>query len=306
MNCSEVNWNLDYDGDDFEVKVGDWTLKGQSWTKNVENPKFIYVFVHGLTATIVFKKDIYPVINGAGGVVFACDHVGHGRSPGAPVSCMISENVEETKQVIQIAQQRFPDLPVILHGHSMGGLTVLSLALRYPDFVSTNVKAIIAEAPWISPCPQRVPGCCLMALTRVASKIPVLSTLGVPSGVNFFTDDEDPTWRDLTQHFKYNYSVLTPRLYVSVVDEIAYVRSNVNRFPKDVFLLFIQGKKDDLVDPEMNEAWIQKLLSYEDYSRVFYKKFEDAPHVILKTKDRSDCLHSMLSFIQNALQTNDY
>ena len=300
MDCSEVNWNLEYDGKDFEVKVDNWVLKGQSW-ENVENPKFIYIFVHGLTATIVFKKDIYPVINKAGGVVFACDHVGHGRSPGVPVSCKICENVEETKQVIQLAKSKYPQLPVIVHGHSMGGLTVLSLALRFPEYVSTNIAALIAEAPWISPCPQRIPGCCLMTATRIASKIPYLETISVPANVNFFTPDLDPQWTNLTQNFKYNYHTLTPRLFVSVTDEIAFIRSNPHLFPKDVPLLFIQGKKDDLVDPEMNETWIQKLLCDETYTNVTYKKLEDAPHVILKTKDRAETLQTMLNFITKAL-----
>jgi acylglycerol lipase len=296
----DANFSIDYDGDDFEVKVGEWTLRGQSWTKNVEKPKFIYVFVHGLTAMATFKRDFYPVINEAGGVVFACDHVGHGRSPGPHVSCRIDEVVEETKQVVALAVSRFSSLPVIIHGHSLGALSIISLTLRFPEYCATNIAGIIAEAPWISPSKQRSVGCCTMAGARILNYI--LPTFHINMGVDFFSPDEDERWDKIFREFPFRYTVITPRTFVSVVDEQAFIRSNIDLYPKDVPLLFMQGLKDDLVTPEMNEFWIQRLINDIPDADITYKRFDEGSHVVLKTPLRGEAIHAMLSFIKRILQ----
>ena len=300
MELKDSNFNLDYDGEDFEIKIPGWTLYGQSWTKTPQEPKFIYVFVHGLAAMATFKKDFYPLINEAGGVVFACDHVGHGRSPGTPVSCKIEEVVEETKQVIQLALTKYPALPVILHGHSMGGLTVLSLALRFPEYCTTNLAGIIAEAPWISPTKQREVGCCLMSAVRLLSH--VFPNFPIKSGVNLFAPDSDERWLQVIKPSKYNYDVITPRTFISVNDEQAFIRSNIDRYPKDVPLLFMQGLKDDLVTPEVNEVWISRLINDLPDADITYKRFTEGTHVVLKTSLRAEGVQTMLSFITKHIQ----
>ena len=139
VEYEEVEWDIKYDGDDFNVPLNSVHLMGQIWKPEGE-PKFVYVFVHGLAVFITFKKDFFKIIQNMKGVAFACDHLGHGRSPGARVSCKIDEVVEETKQVIMLAHKRYPNLPILLHGHSMGGLTVLKLAMTNQDFVRQSPK----------------------------------------------------------------------------------------------------------------------------------------------------------------------
>lgn len=293
LDCADVQWNIDYDGEDFEIEACRVKLAGMTW-KPEGTPKFNYVFVHGLSVFTTFKKDFFPFILNEGGQVFATDHLGHGRSPGSRVSCSIDEIVEETEKVILYAEQTNPDLPLILHGHSMGGLTILTLALKHPDFVRQHVSGLVAEAPWISSCPQRQPGCCLMGCIRFISWF--CPRLGIDGGVSHFSADNDRTWVNLISNSQYFAPVTTPRNYLSAQDTIKWLRQHRETWPQDVPLLFVQGRNDDLVNAQESEVWISALISEHPDSDITFKMY-DGPHVMLKTPVRRDVITEMMGFI---------
>ncbi|KAK8891399.1 hypothetical protein M9Y10_028607 [Tritrichomonas musculus] len=301
VEYEEVEWDIKYDGEDFNVPLDSVHLMGQIW-KPEGDPKFVYVFVHGLAVFITFKKDFFKIIQDMKGVAFACDHLGHGRSPGAKVSCKIDEIIEETKQVILLAHKRYPDLPILLHGHSMGGLTVLKLAMTNQDFVRQYLCGIIAEAPWISRCPQREPGCCTVCCLRCFDKC-CCSNSQFDGGVSHFSSDLAPEWVQKMKESPYMGKTITPRLYVSVRDSIKFVRENQSEFPRDVPLLFLQGMNDDLVEGKESEVWINQLISINDTHKITYKSFPEGPHVMLKTKIRAHVIKEMMNFMQTYIPT---
>ena len=295
---TKPNYNDDYDGEDFTVTVSGSELKGMKW-KPEGQPKFIYIFVHGLGAYVTFKKDFFYDILKLGGVVYGTDHIGHGRSPGSRVSTTIDEIIEETEKTVLHAKEEYPTLPVLLHGHSMGGLSVLSLAIKDPKFASDNVKAIIAEAPWISECPQRKLNIIERGGIRALNY--VMPRIQISGGVDFFSDDLDNEWVELCKKnplYEYN---LTPRLYVSVMDWQAKVRADWKNWPTTVPLLFLQGLADPLVDAKQSEPWIQQLVDDKDIDAT-YKLYETGSHVMLKSNLRKEITDVITEFINTKLQ----
>lgn len=301
VEYEEVEWDVKYDGEDFNVPLDSIHLMGQIWKPEGE-PKFVYVFVHGLAVFITFKKDFFKIIQNMKGVAFACDHLGHGRSPGARVSCQIDEIIEETKQVILLAHKRYPNLPILLHGHSMGGLTVLKLAMKNQDFCRQYLCAIIAEAPWISRCPQREPNGCQMCCIRCLNKC-CCSTTQFDGGVSHFSSDLAPEWVQQMKASEYMGTTMTPRLYVSVKDSIKFVQENKSEFPREVPLLFLQGMNDDLVDGKESDVWIHELIAINDNHKITYKSFEQGPHVMLKTKIRAHVIKEITDFMNTYIPT---
>ncbi|MFT4128121.1 MAG: alpha/beta hydrolase, partial [Gordonia sp. (in: high G+C Gram-positive bacteria)] len=98
-------------------------------------PEFTVVFVHGFTLRMAswhFQRFHLarrwadrPVR-----MVFF-DHRGHGRSDPAPAeTCTIPQLGED---IIAVLRATAPDGPVILVGHSMGGMAVIGLARRHPE-----------------------------------------------------------------------------------------------------------------------------------------------------------------------------
>jgi acylglycerol lipase len=121
VELEDAHFDLAYDGEDFTVELRPGVdLLGQTW-KPEGVPRFVYCFCHGLGAFLTFKKDFFYLVLERQGVVFACDHLGHGRSPGTRTYLSLDELITEAVKVLQLAHERYPSLPVILHGHSMGG-----------------------------------------------------------------------------------------------------------------------------------------------------------------------------------------
>ena len=76
--------------------------------------------------------------------VYAHDHRGHGftKAPGAPSGVFGSENgtelvLQDVAAVHQQIQTIHAGMPIIMFGHSMGGLIALNYVLRYPQ----NIRA---------------------------------------------------------------------------------------------------------------------------------------------------------------------
>jgi acylglycerol lipase len=188
VELSDAKFDIDYDGEDFTIDLTP-TIKllGQTWRPST-SPRFVYIFAHGLGAFVPFKKDFFYVILDLGGVVFGCDHLGHGRSPGARTVLTVEDLTTETVKVAELAHERYPSLPIVLHGHSMGGLTVISTVVyKIEQIRGLNIRGIIAEAPWLTPCPSRSVGPISRALLRgLRWAVP---NFAVPAGVPLFSDD---------------------------------------------------------------------------------------------------------------------
>ncbi|MGI3782369.1 MAG: alpha/beta fold hydrolase [Janthinobacterium lividum] len=68
------------------------------------------------------------------------DQRSHGRSGhSSPQYCRVPQLAEDLRQVLA---ELTDDTPVVLVGHSMGGMTIMHLALSYPDLFGPQVKGV--------------------------------------------------------------------------------------------------------------------------------------------------------------------
>lgn len=72
------------------------------------------------------------------------DHRAHGRSDDTPESSMTLEQLAD--DMAEVIAQACPSGPLVLAGHSMGGMTVMTLAQRYPDLVAERVHGVALVA----------------------------------------------------------------------------------------------------------------------------------------------------------------
>lgn len=69
--------------------------------------------------------------------VLSYDHRGHGSSDPAPTGTATIEQIAD--DLAELIEARVPTGPVVLAGHSMGGMTIMALAERHPDLVASRV-----------------------------------------------------------------------------------------------------------------------------------------------------------------------
>ncbi|MBE6599271.1 MAG: alpha/beta hydrolase [Ruminococcaceae bacterium] len=113
-----------------------------------ENPKGIFVMVHGYRSNPSndFSGAVLPIYN-MGFSLLLIDHRAHGNSQGQHITFGVKERFDLVRWC-RYLKKRFPDLPVVLDGVSMGASTVmLAAGLALPD----NVKALIADCGYTSP-----------------------------------------------------------------------------------------------------------------------------------------------------------
>ncbi len=133
----------EFDGSEGRVFYRRWDPSGA--------PSRIVLVVHGYAEHGGRYSHLADALTERGAVVYADDHLGHGRSEGERAEITDFEHVvDDIHTLATMARNVHPGLPVVLVGHSMGGLLVGRFAQRWPAEVSGLVfcGAVIGDWEW--------------------------------------------------------------------------------------------------------------------------------------------------------------
>ncbi len=118
------------------------TLAAYRWL--VEEPRYVVLLVHGYGEHMGRYSEVAARLAADGASVYGLDHVGHGRSDGERVLIEDLERVVDDLRLLHDrATEEHPDLPVVLIGHSMGGL----IAARYAQRFDEDLAGVVLSAP---------------------------------------------------------------------------------------------------------------------------------------------------------------
>ena len=135
-----------------------------------EEPKAIVVIAHGMMEHAKRYADFAGVLNANAITVFAPDHRGHGRTADETGLGLLGNDatwkdwIRNLDQVIKKAQEKYPDLPVFLLGHSMGSF----IAQAYAATVDQPLQGLILSGTTEEP---RFVTRCGMGLASMLMKV---------------------------------------------------------------------------------------------------------------------------------------
>jgi alpha-beta hydrolase superfamily lysophospholipase len=110
---------------------------------NAENPQRLVVLVHGYGEHIGRYEHVAKALVERGCEVVGPDHIGHGQSSGEPALVEDFEPiVDDLRAVVEHARG---ELPVVMVGHSMGGL----IATRYAQRHGEDLAGLVPSGPAI-------------------------------------------------------------------------------------------------------------------------------------------------------------
>jgi alpha-beta hydrolase superfamily lysophospholipase len=114
--------------------------------------RFVTVIAHGYGEHARRYDHVVDRLRAEGAVVYAPDHVGHGRSGGTRVLIEdFDDYARDLAVVVDRALTENPGLPLVLIGHSMGG----SIASRYLQRGGLDVvTAFVLSSPYIASNPD--------------------------------------------------------------------------------------------------------------------------------------------------------
>jgi acylglycerol lipase len=113
----------------------------QGWEPDAGTPKAVACLVHGLGEHTSRYAHVGEAFSKEGYVLFGADLRGHGRSGGARGHInSIEDFMQDMDVFIEQARGRYAGRPLILYGHSLGGILVLYYCLKRKP----NLKGVIA------------------------------------------------------------------------------------------------------------------------------------------------------------------
>lgn len=134
MQATEFHWTNDNGNQVYAVE---WSAK---------NARAVMGLIHGVGEHCRRYDHLAEWFTSQGIAMVGYDRQGYGRSEGRKgYAKNYSEYIDEIASLLVECQRRYPDLPVFLYGHSMGG----HLLLRYLIRRHPNISAAVISAPHI-------------------------------------------------------------------------------------------------------------------------------------------------------------
>jgi alpha-beta hydrolase superfamily lysophospholipase len=209
------------------------------WQAETVPHRWTFVLVHGLGEHGGRYQHLAAWFTPLGATVYAMDHRGHGHSGGprghAP---SLDTLIDDIDKVVARARTESGG-PVVLIGHSFGGLLAIAYAVRHPD----HIDRAVFSAPLLL-VKVKVPGW-KRALGKVLPK--VAPRLSLSNEVDPNVLSHDPATAQAYRSDPLVHDRITAGLYG---DSIARGEEFIARAPElRVPFLLLHGRDDQIVDP---------------------------------------------------------
>jgi acylglycerol lipase len=277
MRHFETNWKS-HDG--IEIFA-------QGWEPEVNSPNAVVCLVHGLGEHSSRYTHVAEAFSNAGYILFAADLRGHGRSGGQRGHIPSIEAVmTDIDLILEHANNRYPGLPVILYGHSLGGILVLHHGLtRKP-----SVKGMIATSSGLRTALEKQPAKILAA--RILGTI--LPRVSFPSGL-----DVNAISRDKNVVEKYNNDPLVHNKVSLGFGKIMLQTASWTLLHSAEFslpLLLLHGKADGIAFPSGSIEFAAPLKG-----KCTLKLFDDAYHELHNEPEQKTVFSTMINWMDSLI-----
>lgn len=215
-------------------------------------PRGVLLIVHGLAEHGGRYHDTALFFAAHGWAVYAGDLRAHGRSPDPPRAGRVhvdrfSDYFRDVDAVAALARERHPGLPLVLLGHSMGGLIATRYALRQPE----GLAGAIISSPALGTHPDFKPPALLRLLVGLLSRL--APRVRFPSDLDTQAISRDPAVVQAYIDDPLVSQKVSARWYAEILRsmEAAHAEAATLRLP----MLLMQSGADRLVDPAAAARW---------------------------------------------------
>ena len=239
------------------------------------SPARVVVIVHGYAEYGARYRHVARVLVEQDAVVYAPDHLGHGRSDGERALVVDFEHVvDDLRTLVSIALDQHPSMPVVMVGHSMGGLLAARFAQRYPDELAglALLGAVIGDWHWARK---------VLAQPKLPEAMTDFSGMSRdPAAVRAYASDP------LIYHGPYKRSLLAAEIVA-----LDRFRAQVDRLVMPV--LFCHGTDDPFVDYRTSLAAVEAMPATD----VTIRLYEGARHELVNETNRDDVIADVADFV---------
>lgn len=261
----------------------------QSWLPG-PMPRAALLFVHGLAEHSGRYRFPIEYFTPLGYACYGLDLRGHGRSEGVRVHvASFDDYAADLRLMLREMRERHPGLPIVLAGHSMGGLVVLRYLLHH----SHEVQAAIVSSPLLAAHPSAKPPA---HLVRVAKILSVLwPSLLFKTKLDATLVSKDPAVVEAYRQDPLVSNRVSARWFTAVLAAQADVFASTGNLRTP--LLLMQSGADRLIDPGATARWAEQaapeLVSFYNWPGLYHEMWNEP--------ERRQVFELMESWLQNWL-----
>jgi len=268
LDFSETNHIVNADGQYIFCK---------NWEPS-SSPKGLVLIVHGYAEHCMRHEKLAQALCNEGFFVFSQDLASHGESEGQRLN-VSSYNVF-VRDLLQLSKQmktKFPDLPLFVFGHSMGGALATLLAHQNPDLARGVIlsSALLTKTAEFSN-PVKVTALKLLSYVVPNMAVGTLDPSGItsdPKQVKIYKDDP------LIYHGPVILNMGCQLLYL--IEEVEKTVPDVS-FP----FLVMHGSDDTVTYPDGSRNLHEKALSKDKSIKIFEGCLHELGHESGDVPDR--------------------
>ncbi|KAK2721648.1 monoglyceride lipase-like [Artemia franciscana] len=223
---------------------GNRKLHCRYW-RPVGKPRGLVMLIHGLAEHLQWYDELGRKFAKEGILAFGHDHIGHGLSDGERVHVdVVDEYVVDVFIHYDEMKMLYPDLPRFAVGHSMGGMILLTAALKNPR----EFKGIVLMGPLIHINPYLGHPICI-SIFKFASYYFPHFTVG-KLDLTWITRDEVMRQKLLDDPLRWTGGVKI-RWGIATHSALKYINENLQNM--EVPFMIIHGELDKLCEVKGSE-----------------------------------------------------
>jgi alpha-beta hydrolase superfamily lysophospholipase len=262
--------------------VGGVEIFHQAWRPDDE-PRSVVLLAHGASEHSGRYAWTGERLAERGHAVHALDHRGHGRSGSGAYVDRLDNAVADLHRLAGLASDGYPDTPVFLLGHSMGGAVALAYAFRHQaELDGLVLSAPLAKLEAASPVTRAIG----LVLSRLAPRTPVFA---IDSGA---VSRDPEVVRDYDADPLNHHGKLPARTVAELTEAVGRFEARLPELTLPI--LALHGTGDTLTPPEGSEM-VCRLSSSDDKT---HKTYEGLYHEILNEPERDEVLDDIASWIE--------
>ena len=238
MQAEAFSWTT---SDGLEIYAVNWPCP---------EPIAVVGLIHGLGEHVHRYEHLVDYFNRHQIATIGYDRRGHGRSEGKKGHTLSYDAfLDEIASLLVEAEERYPNVPVFLYGHSMGGNLLLNYVLkRHP-----NIKGAIASAPHIRLAFE--PSAVMVGLGKLMRGI--FPAFTQPNGLSVEQLSRDQAIVDAYIADPLVHDRLTAITGMSMLESGVYLDQYEGNFP--VPLLLMHGGKDGITSAPASKEFGERV-----------------------------------------------
>lgn len=277
-------------GTDSILTTDGLALHTQHWTPD-QTPTAIVLLVHGYAEHCGRYGHVAQSFVDQGAAVYAYDQRGYGRSEGRRAYVdHFDQYLADLSLVCQNVQDRTPEVPVFLFGHSMGGLVALLYVLNR----SPTLRGLLLSAPAIEINPDLAP--VLRKIAHLLGRfLPTLPTVRSPHGAI----SRDPEVVEEAHNDPLNYHGRTPaRTGAEILRAGNEAQGRLHEL-ETPFLVF-HGTADPLASP----GWSKRLYERASTDDKTLKLYDGLYHETFNEPEQDQVLDDLYMWLGERTPTD--